>query len=321
MPSPVPTVDLAPILRGPLDSAGAAQILAQIRTACSDVGFFVVIGHGIPPSVLAAGRRAANHFFALSEADKLSASPRQWNPSSSNVYRGYFPSSADGKEGLDLADPDIMPSSGAPDCSPLLESNHLPACLDDRWHDEVRRYFDAVFALGGDIVRAMIASLGGDPTKATRGFVRPASTSTLRFNYYPGRPVPHSYSKVDHMGLCCEEHVDSGLITILQQCDRAGLQVRDRDGRWHSIEPAAESLVINTGRAFQYAVGNDFRATEHRVLHSPEPRLSIPFFFEPSPDFMLEPASFGLERPALQKPVDYGSFLHESLKKFAEYNR
>ena len=112
-------------------------------------------------------------FFALKEADKLAASPRQWNPSSTNVYRGYFPSSADGKEGLDLGDPQIHPPGLDIDDAHLLESNRLPECLGPKWHEDVELYFDAFFKLGGDIVRAMIASLGGDPARATRGFARP----------------------------------------------------------------------------------------------------------------------------------------------------
>ena len=92
----VPTVDLTPVIRGTLDSHDAERTLSQIREACADIGFLVVVGHGIPSAVLTAGRRAANEFFALTEAHKLAASPRQWNPSSTNVYRGYFPSSADG---------------------------------------------------------------------------------------------------------------------------------------------------------------------------------------------------------------------------------
>ena len=317
----VPTVDLTPVIRGTLDSDDAERTLSQIRAACADIGFLVVVGHGIPSAVLTAGRRAANEFFALTEAHKLSASPRQWNPSSTNVYRGYFPSSADGKEGLDLGDPQLRPPGLDVDGGHLLESNRLPECLGPKWHEDIELYFNAFFKLGGDIVRAMIASLGGDPARATRGFARPRSTSTLRFNYYPAFTSPHTRSKSDDEGLCCEEHADSGLITILQQCDRGGLQVRDQNGRWHSIAPAADTLVINTGRALQFALGDAFRATEHRVLHSLEPRLSIPFFFEPTPELMLEPASFGLDWPSAQKPVTYGEFLQDSLMQFPEYNR
>lgn len=36
---------------------------------------------------------------------KLKAAAKKWNPTSKNVYRGYFPSTVHGKEGLDIQDP------------------------------------------------------------------------------------------------------------------------------------------------------------------------------------------------------------------------
>ena len=42
---------------------------------------------------------------ALPEEEKQQSAPQRWNPRSANRYRGYFPSTVQGKEGLDLGDP------------------------------------------------------------------------------------------------------------------------------------------------------------------------------------------------------------------------
>ena len=79
--------------------------------------------------------------------------------------------------------------------------------------------------------------------------------------------------------LSCEAHVDSGLLTLLHQDDRGGLQVRGADARWHSLAPDADAFVVNTGLALQQMTGGALVATQHRVLYARRRRISIPFFF------------------------------------------
>ena len=43
-------------------------------------------------------------FFYLPAEKKLESAVKKWNPINKNSYRGYFPSSVNGKEGLDIQD-------------------------------------------------------------------------------------------------------------------------------------------------------------------------------------------------------------------------
>ena len=45
-----------------------------------------------------------NKFFNLTEKNKKKLSPKKWNIKNTNIYRGYFPSDVNGKEGLDIGD-------------------------------------------------------------------------------------------------------------------------------------------------------------------------------------------------------------------------
>lgn len=277
-----------------------------------------VTGHGIPRSIVEGATAVAHEFFSLPARAKLSAAPRRWNPDSANVYRGYFPSSVEGKEGLDVGDPDL--DEPALLSRPYHERNAL-SVLGAEQREALGRYFAAGWGLASSLLRALVFALGGLPECVDAGFARPASLSTLRFNFYPTRQAPVTISAEDGAALSCEAHVDSGFLTLLHQDDRGGLQVRGADRRWHDVAPDADAFVVNTGLALQRMTGRALIATRHRVLHARRPRLSIPYFFEPIPDFVIDADSLALPFPRTESPIDYEHFLHESLAKFSEYDR
>ena len=63
------------------------------------------------------------------------------------------------------------------------------------------------------------------------------------------------------------------------------------------------------------------KATNHRVLFNQEERISIPFFFEPSYDFKLDPKYLDINENLIYNIYNYEDFLTNSLKKFVEYDR
>lgn len=315
----MPRIDVGPVLAGETRSPAALEVQARMREACASIGFMTITGHGVPRPTIDAAVDAARRFFALPDADKRAVAPKHWNPDSPNVYRGYFPSSAAGKEGLDVGEPRLEDEALLR--RPYHERNPTPSALPRDWGKPVEACFDALGSLARTVLRALVASLGGEPRRVDAAFARPASLSTLRFNFYPARDEPVEIARDDGAELSCEAHVDSGLLTLLHQGERGGLQVRGGDGRWHSIEPDADAFVVNTGLALQRMTGGALVATRHRVLFQPRSRLSIPFFLEPVPDFAMDPRSLGLPFPSPVEPQRYEIFLRESLAKFAEYQR
>jgi isopenicillin N synthase-like dioxygenase len=315
----VPRIDVAPLVDGPLDSQASRDVQDQMRAACAETGFMTITGHGVPREQISAVAEAADRFFALPNEAKLAVSPRRWNPGSPNVYRGYFPSAVAGKEGLDVGEPDL--GEGDLLGGPYHERNLVPTGVGPDWVEPLAQYFAALSNLAASVLGGLVASLGGQPERVASAFARPASLSTLRFNYYPQLDRPVAIAADDAAELSCEAHVDSGLLTLLHQDAEGGLQVRAGDGRWHSVEPDADAFVVNTGLALQRMTGRDLVATRHRVLFQKRPRLSIPFFFEPVPSFPMDPRSLGLPYDSAGSPQEYESFLRDSLAKFAEYQR
>ena len=151
--------------------------------------------------------------------------------------------------------------------------------------------------------------------------MRLKTLSTLRFNYYPKQSKPIEISKQDGKALGCETHVDSGVFTILYQDKKGGLQVQNRKNKkWYDVPFNKKALVVNTGRALEFLTEGKFKATNHRVLWNKTKRMSIPFFFEPSYDFVMS-KSFLNSKKKNKNGLIYKKFLHKSLKKFVEYQR
>ncbi len=321
MREPIPRVDVSPILGGDFDSRAGRSVLEQMRAACEEIGFLTIEGHGVPLALLDAVAEAGRRFFELPADTKLEAAPRPWNRESPNRYRGYFPSSVNGKEGLDIADPALGAEMGELLERPYYELNRFPPGLDAEWCACVSRYFAAMFELGELLLRGLATSIGGDPDRLAAGLARPRSLTTLRFNYYPRLAAPVEVSRQDGVALSCETHVDSSLLTLLYQDQQGRLQVRDREAHWHDVPFDREGLVVNTGLALQALTGGAFVATHHRVLFSSTPRLSIPFFIEPAYDFELDPSSLDLPCSVGSEPLAYEKFLERSLRKFSEYER
>jgi isopenicillin N synthase-like dioxygenase len=322
-PSPHPTIatiDVAPLVAEGWASPGARPVLEAMHAACSEVGFMAITGHGVPLHTTRALIDAAHHFFALPEETRLGVAPERWNPAAPNRYRGYFPSSAQGKEGLDIGEPALPVGRDDLLARPYYESNRFPKELGDAWTTAISNYFDALARLGGAVMEGLVAAAGGDPACVANGFDRPRALSTLRFNYYPRLDAPPAVAN-DGTALACDAHVDSGLVTILYQADRGGLQVRDRSGRWLDVPSNPESFVVNTGLALEHMTQGRFAATRHRVLFADGERLSIPFFLEPAWDFEIAPRSLGLEGESPDGDASYEAFLRTSLAKFPEYDR
>jgi isopenicillin N synthase-like dioxygenase len=95
------------------------------------------------------------------------------------------------------------------------------------------------------------------------------------------------------------EHTDYGLMTLLKQDSVGGLEVRSLDGSgWLAVPPRPATLVVNIGDTLESITGGLLRSTPHRVRNpsADAMRVSLPYFFDPGFDAVIERAPLDAER-------------------------
>jgi len=317
----IPTINISSILKEGFNSSKSIKTINKIKKACVNVGFFQVTGHDISQKNIKNICNVGSKFFNLTQKNKRKLSPKKWNPNNKNIYRGYFPNDVNGKEGLDIGDLKVKQTYARRLKNQYIEYINLTKSIDDKSIKVLSNYFDNIFILGEVLFKSIIKLYKKDPNISKKAFSRLKTLSTLRFNYYAKQTKPIEISKQDGVALGCETHVDSGIFTILYQDRKGGLQVQNRKTKkWHNVPFNNNALIVNTGRALEYLSKGKFKATNHRVLWNKKKRMSIPFFFEPSYDFKMNP-DFLHAKKINDKGLIYEKFLNQSLKKFIEYQR
>ena len=317
----IPTIDISSLVKNNFRTQNVFKTIKKIEKACKNVGFFQITGHGINQKDIRNICKIGNKFFNSSEKNKKKLAPKKWNKKNKNKYRGYFPNTVNGKEGLDLGDLKITPYNLKKYRSPYIECLNLKKSFDKFSINSLSNYYDNIFSLSEILFKGIIKLYKKDESISNQAFSRIKTLSTLRFNYYPNQTNPVEISKEDGVALGCETHVDSGVFTILYQDKKGGLQVQNRKNKkWYDVPFNKNALIVNTGLALEYLSKGKFKATNHRVLWNKSKRMSIPFFFEPSYDFRMHP-SFLNGSKSVKKGIFFQNFLKNSLKKFIEYQR
>ena len=251
-----------------------AQFLAELRIAAHDIGFFYLIGHGVEAALLRDVLDTAKHFFALPDADKLAIemihSPhfRGYNRVASEHTRGM----PDWREQVDIGPerPALPRTAGSPPWARLRGPNQWPAALP-RLRAVVTRWQIASMQVLTRILRAFSLALG-QPADALEPLYGDDPHYLIKLIRYPGRDATAADQGVG-------AHKDAGLITLLLQDDRGGLQVETPRG-WIDVPPRPGTFVINIGELLELASDGFLRATMHRVVTPPAgiERLSAAFF-------------------------------------------
>ena len=322
MKSYIPTINTSSLIKGNFNSVSSKNAIKKIEEACLNIGFFQITGHGISKKSINNISKVGSDFFNSSFDNKMKLASKKWNKLNKNLYRGYFPSDVNGKEGLDIGDLKVTKKYASTLKNPYIEYLELNKSFNKKSIRILDDYFDQVFTLGETLFKSIIYLYKNDIRKCKSAFSRLKTLSTLRFNCYPHQTRPVEISNQDGVALGCETHVDSGVFTILYQDKNGGLQVQDRKNKkWYNVPYNKNALIVNTGLALQFLSKGKFKATNHRVLWNKTKRMSIPFFFEPSYDFKMTHSFLKKSFKNKKDSIFFDKFSNKSLKKFIEYQR
>jgi len=240
-----------------------------------DHGFFYLVGHGVPPELIADVFAAAKRFFVLPEKDKLEIemvnSPhfRGYNRAGLEHTRGK----QDWREQIDVNTESeaVELTADTPAWKRLIGPNQWPSALPEL-KPLLLRYQAEVTRVGIDVLKAIGIALGQDENVFS-ALYEPQPTQLLKIVRYPGRDVAESEQGVG-------AHKDGGLVTVLLQDSTPGLRVRTEEGVWLEAPPLPGSFVINTGELLELATNGYVKADVHDVVTPPagSERFSVPFF-------------------------------------------
>lgn len=289
----LPTIDLTPLREG--SKADKCAVAREIDDACTEIGFFLVTGHGVPQRLIAETRQAAVDFFALAHEEKM----RVQRPPA-KISRGY---NWVGDRSLSYslgqaAPPDIQEAfafgpDGAAELArqvdPAAAQMYAPNIWPERpgtFRKTMIGYYDAMAALASTVLRAMAVGLGVDEAYFVDKFDRQASVA--RVIRYPAITQPPEPGQ-----LRAGTHTDYGIMTFVRGDDTpGGLQVKHRRGDWIDVHIPADAFCCNIGDLMARWSNDRWVSTLHRVTvppphAAPTDRISLVFFQNPNPDTII----------------------------------
>ena len=298
------TLDALPILDiSQLDDPTTAEAFKkQLREVTHDVGFFYLVGHGIPQQLIDEVLDLSRRFFALPEEDKLAIENVH-----SPQFRGYTRTGKeltngeiDWREQIDIGE-ERATREGDEDFWRLEGPNLWPAALPEL-ETAFTEWRTQLSALALRLLRTWAVALDAPEDVFDEAFGDDRAFSLIKIVRYPGT----SEEGAAQQGVGA--HRDGGVLTLLLvEPDKAGLQV-EHEGEWIDAPSLPGAFVVNIGEMLELATNGYLKATLHRV-ESPRvgtDRISIPFFFNPAldarmPQLALEGA--GLSADPTNSPI------------------
>lgn len=317
--SHVPVIDVAAlVIHGP----GQDKVARQLRQACTESGFFYVVGHGVDEQLIARLEELSRRFFALDKSEKMQISMARGG----RAWRGYFAVGdeltsglPDQKEGiyfgaeLPADHPEVLART------PLHGRNLFPALVAADGIDfrqTVLDYLHQLTRLGHALMAGISLSLGLDESYFESRYTTDPLILFRIFNY------PYSAQRAENEARWgVGEHTDYGILTILRQDDAGGLQVRSKS-RWVDAPPIAGSFVCNLGDMLDRMTRGLYRSTPHRVLNTAgRDRLSFPFFFDPNFRAEMQPIDELAGQPAIDDRAERWdrASVHEFSGTYGDY--
>jgi isopenicillin N synthase-like dioxygenase len=289
----LPTIDLAPLRRG--SETAKRDVARQIDAACTEIGFFTVVGHDISEDALATVRQKAVDFFALPREEKMKVQrPPQkisrgynWVGDRSLSYSLGKTAPPDIQEAFAFGPDDVADLASRVDAaSAAMYAPNLWPLRPPEFKTVMLSYSAAMSALAADLLRAMATALGVNESYFVGKFDRQASVA--RLIRYPAVTQPPLEGQ-----LRAGTHTDYGTMTLVRGDDTpGGLQVKQRQGAWIDVHPPPNSFVCNIGDLMMRWSNDRWVSTLHRVAVPPpdaEPtdRISLVFFQNPNPDTVI----------------------------------
>ncbi|KAL0433376.1 UNVERIFIED_CONTAM: 1-aminocyclopropane-1-carboxylate oxidase1 [Sesamum latifolium] len=207
------------------------KIVDRVREASETWGFFQIVNHGVPVSML----------------EEMLDGIRRFNEQDTEIKKQYY-SRDFTKKVMFNCNFDLFSSPAAnwrDSIYCVISPNPAqPEELPTVCRDIIIEYSKQVIRLGRCLFKLMSESLGLSPDHLIE--MECAESLALIGHYYPPCPEPN-------LTFGITKHSDNNFITVLLQDNLGGLQVRHQN-QWVDVPPTPGALVVNIGDLFQASI-------------------------------------------------------------------
>ena len=250
----IQTVDMSGFRSGdPEEIEKFSQALGQ---AMEKIGFVILTGHGIDPSLFSEARKKIIAFFEeIPESERIPYKAKRHG----SVNQGYFPINE-----TTIIHPDLV--KGWVFCRRAFNLDNNPDYNEKEFwpRSGYEPFFRELCQAKETIILPIMQSILRYLKCDAHSFDKKLTNTNFgfRLNYYPALDAEYRSKGAGRM----LGHEDVDLFTILPAEDLDGLQALNRENmKWVKIKAPRGSIVINTGDYMQRITNDRLPSTTHRV--------------------------------------------------------
>jgi isopenicillin N synthase-like dioxygenase len=304
----IPIVDLGRYLAG--DPGALDRTAQELRFALTEIGFYFIVNHGVPPDLVRDVFRQVARFHAQPLDKKLAVKIDKHNV-------GYLPLKGDTLRTSTVETVTKANFNEALFVARDLASDHPEVLADrrfrsaNRWpadlpglRDIIVDYCDTLERLVQKLVRLYARALDLPADYFDAPFFEPQYK--LRATHYP----PQDGAPDDEFGIA--PHTDTSFLTLLAPNDVPGLAIRTQGGKWIDAPAIPDAFVVNGGQLLQRWTNDRFLATPHRAINrSGGERYALAFFCDANIDCPIAavPTCVGLGNPPKYSTTYYTDYM------------
>ncbi|XP_027165601.1 deacetoxyvindoline 4-hydroxylase-like [Coffea eugenioides] len=234
------------------------SIVDGLRRASEEWGFFQVVNHGIPSSVL----------------DGMIDGTRKFHEQDAELKKEYYSRDRMRKvrfdSNIDLYHSRSVNWRDTLTINLLYYNQIVPDELPEICRSSAMDYINHVTKLAETLFELLSEALGMELNNLRA--MECARGRSFVCHYYPACPEPD-------LTLGVNRHTDPAFLTILLQDHIGGLQFL-HDNNWTDVPPIPGGLVVNIADLLQIVSNDKFKSREHRVIANRiGPRISVACFF------------------------------------------
>jgi len=314
LPSPTPSVvdcvekEHVPILdltayregiEGARDQAAADLLYIQ-----ESLGFYYILGHGIPKSLISNAFTFLKAFYSqpMDEKMKLLVNRHQigYIPPKASVMKtdlSHVNRKPDMNEGFSMMRERVMEDPKVISDIRFSGLNKWPEISGFR--ETFLAYHREMESLGKRLLPLYALALGKPDIWFDRFFTEAHFYN--RTSHYP--PMVEKEDEQYAIGA----HTDHNFLALLPMAEEPGLEFIAPSGRWVPAPVVNDAIIVNTGEFLNRWTNGRFRAIPHRVIVPIRDRYALTFHFSPNDETVNDPIDTCITNGAakLYKPKSF----------------